>query len=325
MPIEESNGCTTAQFGNGDIAICVGRPTEGPPDAPRNHVVLVRDVPNKIGEWTAAYDGKSHDEVDAPIRMIFDSVDSVDVMIERLQQVKKELTGEADSAYAVAGPAWRDVAASAYRAYSASTGNKNFRGEDMPAFQELPIAIRIAWEAVVRQVGDVLRGGIYGVGTEQRWEGWVPPREASIEPGQSPVYDTRLAQISLTAEQAVVLSDRGLAARIVSYLNELIELDRNAIAALIANRIPCNDLLASHPSVQVGAQYGGFHVGLLGILNGLCGVRDDGQGLIAAIFETPESPGQDMDLCWFEVNNRTAITQVQPGEQRDGADPALAS
>ncbi len=54
------------------------------------------------------------------------------------------------------GPAWSDIAASAYRAYSASTSNKNFRGEPMPAWSDLPQAIRTAWDAACRQVNDVL-------------------------------------------------------------------------------------------------------------------------------------------------------------------------
>jgi hypothetical protein len=77
---------------------------------------------------------------------------------------------------AVAGPPWRDVAASAYRAYAASTGNKNFRGEPMPAFEELPQAIRTAWEVAVRQAGQVLNGGSYGLDIEQAWQGWTPPQ-----------------------------------------------------------------------------------------------------------------------------------------------------
>jgi hypothetical protein len=76
---------------------------------------------------------------------------------------------------AVAGPPWSDVAASAYRAYAASTGNKNFRGEPMPAFDDLPVSIRSAWQAAVRQAGDVLQGGSYGLDTEQRWAGWEMP------------------------------------------------------------------------------------------------------------------------------------------------------
>jgi hypothetical protein len=76
------------------------------------------------------------------------------------------------------GMAWRDVAASAYRAYAASTGNKNFRGEPMPEFDALPQPIRTAWEAAVRQAGSCLidnPGCPPTAPDEQRWSGWVPP------------------------------------------------------------------------------------------------------------------------------------------------------
>lgn len=81
------------------------------------------------------------------------------------------------------------------------------------------------------------------------------------------------------------LPDEELAARVVEFLNELLKLDRPAVAALIANRVPCNEELANHPSVQVAAQHGGYHVGMLGVLNGLCGAGADRYGLIEAVFE----------------------------------------
>ena len=71
----------------------------------------------------------------------------------------------------------------------------------------------------------------------------------------------------------------------IEYLNELIETDRVSIAALIANRVPCNQQLADHPTVQVYAQHGGYLVGMLGILNGLFGIHDDGRGPIAFVFK----------------------------------------
>lgn len=74
---------------------------------------------------------------------------------------------------ATPGMAWSDIAASAYKAYAASTGNKNYQGLPMPAFEDLPVAIRTAWEAAARQVGECV---LYNFpGHEQRWEGWVPP------------------------------------------------------------------------------------------------------------------------------------------------------
>lgn len=65
-------------------------------------------------------------------------------------------------------------AASAYRAYAASVGNKNFRGEPMPAFDDLPEATRTAWQAVIRQAtANCIEGRIVSE-IEPMWNGWTP-------------------------------------------------------------------------------------------------------------------------------------------------------
>lgn len=92
-----------------------------------------------------------------------------------------------------------------------------------------------------------------------------------------------------------------LASEIVNYLNELIELDRPAVAALVANRVPCRASFADHPTCQVLEQHGGFHVGLLGVLNGLCGVDEHGSGPIGAVFSDPETSGEFATLQAFCV------------------------
>ncbi len=95
------------------------------------------------------------------------------------------------------------------------------------------------------------------------------------------------------------LEDYVMANRIVTLLNELIELDKPAVAALIANRVPCSESMALHPTVQVATQHGGFHVGWLGVLNGLCG--HDVTGPIVAVFqENPENTGGN-DLEKFVI------------------------
>jgi len=75
------------------------------------------------------------------------------------------------------GMAWSDIAVSAYRAYAASTGNKNYQGLPMPAWENLTRPIQIAWEAAVRQTGECI--GLLGdtrPPDEQRWAGWAPPQ-----------------------------------------------------------------------------------------------------------------------------------------------------
>jgi hypothetical protein len=87
--------------------------------------------------------------------------------------------------------------------------------------------------------------------------------------------------------------DRELARRIVDYMNELLALDRSGITDLVRSCVPCNESLGSHPTCQTGpGSRGPIEVGLLGILNGLCGAEDSGPrkgwGLIAAEYPHPQ-------------------------------------
>lgn len=95
--------------------------------------------------------------------------------------------------------------------------------------------------------------------------------------------------------------DLELAGMIVEYLNQLLLADRPAIAALIANRVPCNVNLAHHPTVQAGIQHGGYNVGMLGILNGLCGIHESGNGPICAVFDNAESENHFPSLLRFDL------------------------
>ncbi len=55
----------------------------------------------------------------------------------------------------------------------------------------------------------------------------------------------------------------------IALLNEMIACDRVAVEQLIEARVPCNDNLAYHPTVQVWPGPDGYQVGLLGVLNGI--------------------------------------------------------
>jgi hypothetical protein len=63
---------------------------------------------------------------------------------------------------------------------------------------------------------------------------------------------------------------------LIAFLNELPEIEGDAVADLVVARVPCNQGLADHPTVQVGASACGHEVGFLGILNGYCGTIDAG-------------------------------------------------
>ena len=97
--------------------------------------------------------------------------------------------------------------------------------------------------------------------------------------------------------------DKELAERIVGFLNELIAVDEEAVRNLSVLRTPCNRELADHPTVQVLTETSAtswpsdkslrFKVGMIGILNGLCGVDDDGVGPITAIYTVQSDVSED--------------------------------
>jgi hypothetical protein len=78
-----------------------------------------------------------------------------------------------ESMTASPGPAYADIAASAYRAYAASTGNKNYQGNPMPTWDQLSQAIQTAWEAAIRQALNLNDGAATHPSI---WAGWVPPQ-----------------------------------------------------------------------------------------------------------------------------------------------------
>jgi hypothetical protein len=99
--------------------------------------------------------------------------------------------------------------------------------------------------------------------------------------------------------------DRELAKRIVDYLNELVSLDNKAIEDLVNTRVPCNQALVNHPTCQVAVTNEQGRVGLLGLLNGLVGVFDDGPkkgwGGIAARFTRCDENDNGAGLQRFSV------------------------
>jgi len=77
-----------------------------------------------------------------------------------------------------------------------------------------------------------------------------------------------------------------LAERIAKFLNDALEIDHSAVATLCGMRVPCNQELADHPTIQVRAeQDGSFTLGLIGLLNGLVGANEKQHGYLAATFE----------------------------------------
>jgi hypothetical protein len=66
------------------------------------------------------------------------------------------------------------------------------------------------------------------------------------------------------------------AKQLVTFLNTLVEGDREGLTKLFFLHVPCNDFISSHPTIQVGND----GVGVLGVLNGLFGVNEYNYGCI---------------------------------------------
>lgn len=70
---------------------------------------------------------------------------------------------------------------------------------------------------------------------------------------------------------------------VVKLLNEMLLKDPKCVKKLFEHRVPCNGAISCHPTIQVLIleNQDGPLVGLLGILNGLFGIGDDGFGAFA--------------------------------------------
>ena len=91
----------------------------------------------------------------------------------------------------------------------------------------------------------------------------------------------------------------------IAVLNRAVEADREAMSQLFATRIVCNDDLADDPTIQVlshkelvpqgplGLMRDYTLVGLLGIINGIFGIRKDGWGYITMV--TDDEDGEIID------------------------------
>jgi len=69
---------------------------------------------------------------------------------------------------------------------------------------------------------------------------------------------------------------------VCNLLNEMLEQDYDCIHSLITNYVKCNDTVANHPTVQVRKYPEDKHplLGMLGLLNGMFGIDDNGYGAI---------------------------------------------
>lgn len=79
----------------------------------------------------------------------------------------------------------------------------------------------------------------------------------------------------------------------IKTLNEAVEADKAAMLELLNFRVPINEKLAKHPTIQCSTyrpedQKTGYSVSLLGIINGIFGKRNDGWAYISTLVNSNE-------------------------------------
>lgn len=102
MPFHESEGVNIIEFGQGDIVVAPGWIDE--PEENKGCISLVPQKPRPIGTTKKAWPG--FDEGECPLdtmvgvhtRMVFTKVESIDVVIDALNQVKKNMLTEGGEA-----------------------------------------------------------------------------------------------------------------------------------------------------------------------------------------------------------------------------------
>jgi hypothetical protein len=107
----------------------------------------------------------------------------------------------------------------------------------------------------------------------------IEPFEFELEPALSKDYDIPKKNGESSLHPATDDLNK--------FLNEVFELDRDAVSTLIETRVPCSKKMKDHSTIQV-TRFGDLDpvhptpsddqpmVGLLGLLNGFCGVFTEG-------------------------------------------------
>lgn len=106
----------------------------------------------------------------------------------------------------------------------------------------------------------------------------------------------------LEDDRAMPIANSITLEEVIDRLNGALELDPSAMKRLVEARVPCNQGLADHPTIQVQSiREDGqtvFRVGVLGLLNGLFGVDSENWGAIEVQFD------EDGEVLGFRDNGR---------------------
>lgn len=91
MPVYEAFGSTIIHLGQGDVCIGLAHsPNEIRPERQHDDELcfIVHEESHPIGQATDEYDGIPSDQLDCPVRIVFDNTAAIDVMIERLTTLR---------------------------------------------------------------------------------------------------------------------------------------------------------------------------------------------------------------------------------------------
>ena len=115
----------------------------------------------------------------------------------------------------------------------------------------------------------------------------------------------------------------------VKILNEALKADFNAIHAIFLGEYIINDKLADHPTIQVGkssTELDCYAVRIIGLINGLFGIRSDGYGRVCMVMRednpsfidkftlTPEEETKEIDSIVSQITPENLHPEFPQGE-----------
>lgn len=98
----------------------------------------------------------------------------------------------------------------------------------------------------------------------------------------------------------------------INVLNRALNKDPIAINAIMEHRFSCNKDLVDDPTIQVMDNGDTYLVGTLGLINGIFGIRENGHGYIAAVYDVVCEThgvvdGKIGDRCSVEIGDTYSV------------------